>query len=129
RGSAAAPPSRAARAGAAAWRRGSRSSTSSEESFGGGDGGEQSGFRDDREAAEVVGSELGESLHEAEEALDLLLVEHVLGEHPEFVDVLLAGEGARAERVRIRDGDLVDDRRAVGQGDLDAAPEGLLGGV
>ena len=51
------------------------------------------------------------------------------GQGAELVDVLLAGERPGAQRVRVGDGDLVGDDGAVGQRDLHAAAEGLLGDV
>ena len=56
-------------------------------------------------------------------------LENALGQHPELPDVVGARERPRAERVRVGDRDLVDDAAAVGQLDLDATAERLLGRV
>src|SRR5690606_12526308 len=92
-------------------------------------GGEAREFRVDREAAELVGGELGQALRDVEEALDLVGLKHALGEGAELADVMLAREGPGTERVGVGDSDLVDDAGAVHELDLDATAESLLADV
>src|SRR5690606_41417988 len=104
-------------------------STALEQSLRSGGEVDDSGPRHNVEFAHFCGTEFGQPLHEIEEALDLTLLEHGLGENAELIDVVLAHKGPRAERVRVCDSDLVDDLRAVRQFDLDAAAECFLGRI
>ena len=81
----------------------------------------------DVELADLGGRELGQALGETEEPVGLGRSQHAVGERAELAHVVGARERPRAERVRVGDGDLVDDALAVREGDLDPAAERLLG--
>src|SRR4051812_9590349 len=85
----------------------------SEEVLRGRRAGEDAELSDDRELLHLLRRELGKALREVEEALDLVLREHRLGEEAELADVILARERPCAQGMRVGDGDLLDDLAAV----------------
>src|ERR1700712_681347 len=81
---------------------------------------------DDVEAGQLFRFQFGQALRDIEEALDLGGRQYTLGQGAELLDVLGAAEWMRAERMCIRDRDLVDQPSAIGQVDLDASAERFL---
>lgn len=83
----------------------------------------------DGELVELAGVQGQGVLRGLEEAVLLLLVDQALGQGAELVDVLVPGEGVRAQRVGVGDGQLVLEDGAVLEGDDGLGAEGLLVGV
>src|SRR5688572_9208379 len=83
----------------------------------------------DVQLVKFTGRQFREAFDGGEEPCDFVLLHEAGGQGAELVDVLLPGERPGAQRVRVRDRDLVPDHGPVGQGDLHRAAEGLLGDV
>ena len=65
-------------------------------------------------------------MNQLQETLDFGLLENTIGQGTELADVLFAGKRLGTERMRVGDGQLIHDDRAIGQGDLHTSAKRLL---
>src|SRR5690606_19043375 len=83
----------------------------------------------DVQLGDLVRGQITDACRQGQEPVLFVRLDDTTRQRPELLDVLLAPDRSRTQRMRVRHGDLVLHDRAVRERDYHATAERLLGGV